>query len=70
MRCENKFCIYNFKNACVCGETEMNHNGFCKKYEYININDEELEKIKSESFKEHVSATNTKIYSSTKLYFD
>ncbi|MBE6814390.1 MAG: hypothetical protein E7522_02955 [Ruminococcaceae bacterium] len=70
MRCENKFCIYNFKNACVCGETEIDYNGTCKKCEYININDEELEKIKAESFKEQRSTTNTKKYITTKFYFD
>ncbi len=56
MRCENKFCIYQIKNICLLGETEIDHNGLCKNCVYLEIDEEYLENMKAENSKK-VSAT-------------
>ena len=46
MFCSNKFCIFNSFGRCSKYQIEIDNTGHCKSYIYIDISEEDLEKIK------------------------
>lgn len=47
MFCANKFCIFNRIGRCSKYQIEIDSTGHCKSYIYIDISDDDLEKLKS-----------------------
>lgn len=46
MLCANKFCIFNSLGRCSKYQIEIDDIGHCKSYIYIDISEEDLEKLK------------------------
>jgi len=46
MFCANKFCVFNRIGHCSKLQIELDATGHCKSYIYVNISNEELEKLK------------------------
>jgi len=48
MNCENVFCIYNDVGFCILDEIDLDFQGQCKACIQIDIDDDELMKLKKE----------------------
>lgn len=46
MKCENLFCVYYENYACLLQEIELDIMGCCKSCIYVNIPENELEKLR------------------------
>ncbi len=49
MECENEFCIYEKDGICILDKISLDVQGSCKSCVYVNVDDDELKKIKKKT---------------------